>query len=111
MAQGFGENDERVIVPTKLREKVLQKVHGSKGRGHWGVLRTAAMIRTKYYWKGWAADVESAVSKCMDCEMVRLKKPGRQGQMMKHHPSRRFALAAVDMLRHTRFIPDQNPLS
>jgi Integrase zinc binding domain len=73
----FGENAVRVIVPTELREKALQKVHGSKARGHWGVLRTAAMARTKYYWKGWVADVESAVAKCMACEMVRLKKPGR----------------------------------
>jgi hypothetical protein len=60
----------RVIVPTELREKVLQKVHGSKARGHWGVLRTAAMVRSKYYWKGWAADVVSAVAKCMACENV-----------------------------------------
>jgi hypothetical protein len=43
----FGENDVRVIVPTELREKVLHKVHGSKVRGHWGVLRTAAMVRSK----------------------------------------------------------------
>jgi hypothetical protein len=99
--QVFGENDVRVIVPTELREKVLQKVHGSKARGHWGVLRTAAMVRTKYYWKGWAADVESAVAKCMPCEMVRLKKPGRQGRMMKYHPSRRFELVAVDILEMT----------
>jgi Integrase zinc binding domain len=97
----FGENDLRVIVPTELREKVLQKVHGSKARGHWGVMRTAAMVRTKYYWKGWAADVESAVAKCMACEMEWLKKPGRQGRMMKYRPSRRFELVAVDILEMT----------
>jgi Integrase zinc binding domain len=43
----FGENDVRVIVPTELREKVLHKVHGSRARGHWGVIRTAAMVRSK----------------------------------------------------------------
>jgi hypothetical protein len=43
----FGENDVRVIVTTELREKGLHKVHGSKARGHWGVLRTAAMVRSK----------------------------------------------------------------
>jgi RNase H-like domain found in reverse transcriptase/Integrase zinc binding domain/Integrase core domain len=97
----FGENDVRVIMPTELREKVLQKLHGSKASGHWCVLRTAAMVRTKYYWKGRAADVEAAVAKCMACEMVRLKKPGRQGRMMKYHPSRRFELVAVDILEMT----------
>jgi Integrase zinc binding domain len=102
-------------------------VHGSKARGHWGILRTAAIVRAKYYWKGWAADVESAVAKCMACEIVSrvlqrasardiqyctvlvalqrpaplLKKPGRQGRMMKYHPSRRFELVAVNILEMT----------
>jgi Integrase zinc binding domain len=94
-------NDVRVIVPPELRGKVLQKVHGSKERGHWGILRTAAIVRAKSYWKGWAADVESAVAKCIACEIVRLKKPGRQGRMMKYHPSRLFELVAVDILEMT----------
>jgi Integrase zinc binding domain len=94
----------RVIAPPELREKELQKVHGSKARGHWGILRTAAMVRAKYYWKGWAADVMSAVAKCMACEIVRLKKPGRQGRIMKYHPSRLFELVAVD-------IPEMTPVT
>jgi hypothetical protein len=56
------------------------------------------MVRSKYYWKGWAADVDSSVAKCMACEMVRLKNPGRQGLMIKYHPSRWFELVAVDIL-------------
>jgi Integrase zinc binding domain len=97
----FGEKDVRVMVPPELREKVLQKVHGSKARGHWGTLRTAAMLRAKYYWKGWAADVKSALAKCMACEIVRLEKSERQGRMMKYHPSRLFELVAVDILEMT----------
>jgi transposase InsO family protein len=55
----------------------------------------------QYYWRGWAADVEAAVAKCLACEMVRLKKPGRQGRLVKYHPTRRFELVAVDMLEMT----------
>jgi hypothetical protein len=36
----------------------------------------------------------------MACEMVRLEKPGRQGRMMKYHPSRRLELVAVDIYWH-----------
>jgi RNase H-like domain found in reverse transcriptase/Integrase zinc binding domain len=46
----FGRNDVRVLVPPKLREQVLKMVHGSNIRGHWGVLKTAAMVRSKYLW-------------------------------------------------------------
>jgi hypothetical protein len=34
--RNFGERDVRVVVPSELQAKVLQKVHGSKTRGHWG---------------------------------------------------------------------------
>jgi Integrase zinc binding domain len=63
-------NDLRVIVPPELREKVLQKVHGREARGYWGILRTEAMVRAKYNWKVWAADVESAVAKCMAVQLI-----------------------------------------
>jgi Integrase zinc binding domain/Integrase core domain len=104
----FGSNDVRVLVPPKLREQVLNMVHGSKIRGHWGVLKTAAMVRSKYYWEGWASDVQRAVARCLACEVVRLKKPKRQDRMVMHHPSRQFELVAVDVLEMTSVTPRGN---
>jgi hypothetical protein len=34
----------RVVVPSSLRETVLEKVHGSRSLGHWGVVRTAIAV-------------------------------------------------------------------
>jgi hypothetical protein len=59
------------------------------------------MVRSKYYWEGRAADVQHAVARCLACEIVRLKKPKRQGRMLMQHPSRRFELVAVDVLEMT----------
>jgi transposase InsO family protein len=104
----LGRNDVRVLVPPKLREQVLKMVHGSKIRGHWGILKTAAMVRSKCYWDRWAADVEHAVARCLACEVVRLRNPKRQVRMVMHHPSRRFELLAVDVLEMTPVTPRGN---
>jgi Integrase zinc binding domain len=72
----FGKEDVRVLVPTTLRSKVLKMVHGNRLCGHWGILHTAARVRGRYYWPGWASDVRKAVSECLACELRRLKRPG-----------------------------------
>jgi Integrase zinc binding domain len=58
----FTEMDIWIIVPKTLRSAVLKLVHGSKMVGHWGVLRTAARLRKRFWWAGWYAAVEKQVA-------------------------------------------------
>jgi len=97
----FGKEDVRVVVPPALRQRIVSIVHGSRASGHWGVLRTAAKIRSRYYWPGWTADVRKAVMGCLACGVERLPRPGRQARMVRYHPRRRFELVAVDVLEMT----------
>jgi Integrase zinc binding domain len=87
----LGENDVRVFVPPALRRRVIMEAHGSASAGHWGVLRTAAKVRGRCFWEGWNANVEAAVKGCLGCEMERMRKPGRQGKLVKYHPTRRLS--------------------
>jgi hypothetical protein len=48
ICQVFGKEDVRVLVPPKLRSKVLQMVHEKRQIGHWGILRAAARVRSRY---------------------------------------------------------------
>jgi Integrase zinc binding domain len=98
ICQVFGKGDVRVLVPPALRSKVLKLVHGNKLGGHWGILRTAAMVRCRYYWPGWASDVRKAVLECLACDLGRLRRPGGQARMVRYHPSRRFQMVAMDVL-------------
>jgi Integrase zinc binding domain len=53
----FGNKDVRALVPPTLRSKVLKLVHGNRLGRHWRILRTAARVRGRCYWPGWASDV------------------------------------------------------
>jgi Integrase zinc binding domain len=57
-------NIVRVLVPPSLRARVLQQAHGER-TGHWGVPRTAAKVRSQYYWPGWLCDVKKCVQQCL----------------------------------------------
>jgi Integrase zinc binding domain/RNase H-like domain found in reverse transcriptase len=98
ICQVFGKKDVRVLVPPTLRNKVLKLVLGKRLGGHWGMLRTAARVRGRYFWPGWVSDVRKAVSECLACELGRMRRPGVQARMVRYHLSRRFQMMAMDVL-------------
>jgi Integrase zinc binding domain len=87
----------RVLVPSSLRASMLQQAHGER-TGNWGVLRTAAKVRSRYYWPGWLCDVKKCVQQCFACSMDKLKRPGKQAKMVQHHPQRRFQVVGIDVM-------------
>jgi hypothetical protein len=68
----FRKGDVWVLVPPALRSKVLKLEHENRLGGHWGILRTTARVRCRYYWPGWASNVRKAVSECFSCELGRV---------------------------------------
>jgi Integrase zinc binding domain len=96
--QVFGKRYVRVLVPPTLWSKVLKLLHGNRLGGHWGILRTAARVRGRYYWPGWASDVRKAVSECLACELGRLWRPRVQARMVRYRLSRRFQMVAMNVL-------------
>jgi hypothetical protein len=57
----FAPDDARVIVPPALRQRVIGMVNRSRTTGYWGILRTAAKVRSRYYWQGWMLANRDAV--------------------------------------------------
>jgi hypothetical protein len=47
------ETDIRIVVPRALRGAALKLENGSSVVGHWRVLRTAAILRKRFWWAGW----------------------------------------------------------
>jgi transposase InsO family protein len=97
------QNRVRVVVPEAMKERVLNRVHGSRHFGHWGVTRTALAVAKRYWWKGWTTDVEQHIKKCLPCSMIGLgRRTRRQARMEQYTPRRRFELVAMDI---TTFSP------
>eukprot|EP00731_Ephydatia_muelleri_P023522 Em0015g1105a len=61
----------RVVVPEKGRNYVLQELHG----GHPGISRMKSLSRTFVWWPGIDKDIEMLVSKCPQCQAARPSPP------------------------------------
>lgn len=56
----------RVIVPPKLRKKMLEELH----TGHLGVVKMKAMARSYVWWPGLDAQIEEKCKTCVSCQRI-----------------------------------------
>ena len=56
----------QVVVPTSLRDEILQHLHNQSG--HFGVKRTTLNVKTRFYWPGYEHDVVQWVRNCQECQ-------------------------------------------
>ena len=56
---------ERLVVPARLRQRLLQAAH----QGHQGMVRSKQRIRQLFWWPGQDSDVEKTVKECEVCAM------------------------------------------
>ena len=52
---------ELIVVPTKLIDAVLDRVHGAKLSGHYGIRRTTERLSNTFWWAGWKMDVKRRI--------------------------------------------------
>ena len=71
----------QLIVPSSLRQAVLELVHGSKAAGHLGVNKTIARLMQYGYWQGWRRDVDLYVHRCPTCNRYRHTNRYKQGPL------------------------------
>ncbi|KAG5268959.1 hypothetical protein AALO_G00196750 [Alosa alosa] len=65
-----GEEVLQLLLPTVLKEEVLQQLH--QGHGHQGIERTTELVRQRCYWPGLYTDIKEW---CQSCERCVLAKP------------------------------------
>lgn len=61
----------RIVIPNKLRHKLLQSVHAS----HFGIVKTKSLARSFMWWPGIDSDIENFIKSCNACLSVRPDPP------------------------------------
>lgn len=85
--------EDRVVVPVKLRNKVLKTLHVA----HLGIEKTKARARQIVYWPGLTNDINTFVSQCRICERhsaTNFKEPLQPHEI----PEQRFQKVSADIL-------------
>lgn len=72
---------EKVVPPPSRRVAIILALHAQLG--HFGVRRTAALVRLSYWWKGLYNQVAAVLRTCMECDRVRSSFNSPQPQL---HP-------------------------
>jgi hypothetical protein len=86
-------------VPTSLRKEVLQEAHDSAIGGHFGALRTTALVQKEFYWKGLIQDVKRYVRGCAVCHRAKPSNEKPYGLLQPLEiPKRRWERINVDFI-------------
>ncbi|GBP58917.1 Uncharacterized protein K02A2.6 [Eumeta japonica] len=81
----------KVVIPLNLQGRILRELHSS----HFGVVKTKAEARRRFWWPGIDADIESAVGACSACTAL---PPGPRATRALAVPARPWERVHLDML-------------
>ena len=82
----------RVVIPTSLRQSIIQKIHST----HMGIEGSLYRAREAYYWPLMNAEVKDFISKCSVCNTI---KPDQcREELMPHElPERPWSKVGTDL--------------
>ena len=86
----------QLVIPTALRHKVLLQAHDSPFAAHFGVHKTYAKLRDKYFWPRMFADVQHYVLSCESCATKKSLKQRRTAPVLPIPVSGPWELVATD---------------
>ena len=88
----------QLVVPQSLQREVFEQVHGSPTCGHFGVKRTLARIRERFFWPSCRQSVEGWCRNCEQCQVS--KGPGKKhkGPMKQFNVGAPLERVALDIL-------------
>jgi hypothetical protein len=88
----------QLVVPRAMVKSILETYHGAPGSGsHSGVSRTLNMIRQRFYWPNYSADVRDFVMSCEICGQKRGGGPRNRAPLRLYHEGSIFGRWNVDI--------------
>ena len=74
-----GQTIWQKVVPSHMRTAVASELHKGMNGGHLGTKRARYQIQRRFYWPGWAKDVQIAMLRCEQCSKYKRPQNKRQG--------------------------------
>ena len=62
-----GQTNEQVVVPRSRREEIANDLHRGLNGGHLGHRRAKRLLQQRFFWPGWAKDVQLAKARSHQC--------------------------------------------
>ena len=90
-----GEKVKQLILPGKFRDLVLKSLHDDVG--HQGQDRTLSLVRSRFFWPGFEADVEQKVKQCERC-IKRKSHPKPSAELVSIITTQPMELVCIDFL-------------
>ncbi|KAJ8954294.1 hypothetical protein NQ318_005877 [Aromia moschata] len=88
----------QLVLPKARIHQVLEELHNSPTGGHFGVTRTLARVRDRFYWINCRRDVEEWCKRCDLCSAKKGPKTRSRGKMVQYLSGAPFERVAVDIL-------------
>ena len=88
----------QLVVPKALRKTVLEQLHDSPVGGHFGVAKTLAKVRERFFWPKCRQFVEEWCRKCDKCASRKGPTKRRKGPMKQFNVGAPLERVAVDVM-------------
>ena len=102
-----GASLTQVIVPTTMRQLVLQQLHDHSG--YLGVAKTLGKVKERFYWPGYERDVEEWVLQCQPCQHhnpLQHNPRAPLGTVRAHHPFEKVSSDIMGPLPYILVVTD-----
>ena len=88
----------QLVLPSVLRESVLQDLHSGSMGGHVGESKMIHLVRERYYWPGWKESVKEWCRKCRTCSTRKMAPPSKRAPLQTLQAGYPLQIVAVDIL-------------
>ena len=88
----------QLVVPDSLKEEILYGVHEGIGGGHFGVEKSVAKLKERYYWPGHYNDVQNWCANCGACIARKTAPPHHRAPLQPVQVGYPMEMVAIDIM-------------
>lgn len=88
----------QLIVPSSVKEEVLEEVHAGALGGHLGEDKTLCKLKERYYWPGHWTDVQQWCRTCSTCATRKTAAPKRKASLHPVKAGYPMQIVAIDLM-------------
>lgn len=93
-----GSSKDRLVVPRKLRHRVLYAFHDAPEVAHPGVAETSTLISERFYWRRMSRDIQDYIKNCIVCSVTKTHQRAPNAPLRSRTPKYPFQMLSLDIL-------------